>query len=386
MATRQERIETALINYGKREKTREMVLDLLKKNIFAPKPMTEQEISEIAGCSIGFVSSIKTKLDENIDLTLEDIKEKKRGRKPNLYSKIDAISTMRVASAIENNLPRDFGIDETAWTGPAVQKFLHKECGVDVDLKYVYSFLRVMGFTSKSAARINPKKDDVYALFFATVLFVEICLIAILAGKKIFFLDQCHVQKSYHIRGYAKKGKRARGSHSTELLHSEYSFLTIIGIDGSCFMVCEKGHFNSEKLTHHLDEFLKKHRGEDIILFLDNHSMHWSYDFFGWIQRRSGKYKNGTIESYYLPAYCPNMNPVEYLNNDIKNKLRRSGVETMDELIARAKEIAKEYNKDTDEMKEKIKSYFQAKECKYIIDAYESIINDIEMLKAAGEW
>ena len=33
-----------------------------------------------------------------------------------------------------------------------------------------------------------------------------------------------------------------------------------------------------------------------------------------------------------------------------------------------------------------IKSYFQAKECKYIIDAYESIINDIEMLKAAGEW
>ena len=31
MDTRQERIETALINYGKREKTRALVLDLLKK-------------------------------------------------------------------------------------------------------------------------------------------------------------------------------------------------------------------------------------------------------------------------------------------------------------------------------------------------------------------
>ena len=84
MATRQERIDTARINYGKREKIRSIVLDLLKKNIFASKPITQKEIAEIAGCSIGFVSSIKTKLDENIDLTLDDIKEKRRGRKPNI--------------------------------------------------------------------------------------------------------------------------------------------------------------------------------------------------------------------------------------------------------------------------------------------------------------
>ena len=386
MATRLERIETALINYGKREQVRLTVLNLLKQNIGSSTKLTQKKIAEIAGCSEGYVSEIKSKLDENLDLTIDDLKEKKRGRRPNIYSRIDFQTYLRMLDAIENHVPRDYGINETSWTGPAVQQFLKKECGIEVELEYVYFFLQATGLTSKFAIRINPKKDLEFAIFFATVLFYEICLLAILSGKKIYFLDQSHVQKCHHVRGYAKKGKRARSSHSTGLLHSAYSFLTIIGLDGSCFMVCEEGYFNAEKLAKRLDEFLKLHQGEDIIIFLDNHSMHWSYEFYGWIVSRSGKYNNGTIDVYYLPKYCPEMNPVEYLNNDIKNKLRRSGVETMDELIARAQTIVEEYNTKSAEMREKIKSYFRAPDCKYTIENWESITNDIEMLKAAGEW
>ena len=134
--------------------------------------------------------------------------------------------------------------------------------------------------TSKSTTRSNPKKDDEYVQFFKLVIFAELCLIALLSEKKIFFVDQCHVQKSYHVRGYSKKGKRAISSHSTSLTHSAYSFMTIIGIDGSCYMVCIEGYFTAERVMQELNKFLRLHKGEDMMIFFDNHAMHWSYEMF----------------------------------------------------------------------------------------------------------
>ena len=386
MATRMERIQTAYVNRGIRQNIRSTVFRMLNSNEYNIGLINQKQIAKIVGCSEGQVSLIKKKMIENENFTEGDLIEQKRGRKNDVNKILDTMSYMLLIDALENHTPRDFDIDETSWTGPAIHKFLNTVLNINIDLKNVYYFLERNKITSKYAARLNPKKNAEFALYFATVIYPSICYIAIISGIHLYWLDQCHVQKGYHVRGYAPKGKRAVASHSTELLHSAYSFLTIIGIDGSCFMVTQKGYFTAETLEGHLNNFLKLHKGENIILFLDNHSIHWSYEFYGWLLNCSGKNKNGKIDVCYLPKYCPDMNPVEYLNNHIKNTLRRSGVETMDEMIAKAQDIVSRYNSNTPEIRDLVKSYFHGDGCKYTIEHYENINNEIEELKAAGEW
>ena len=233
MTKLEEQKQTAMFNKGKRMQVNITVLNMLKTNLTAEKPIPQATIAEMCGCSIGKVNSIKKKLDKNDKLSSNELHEQKRGRKANPFSKINEQAYNMLDDAISNYLPRDFKIEETSWTGKAIKIFLSKECNIDVTLKYVYRFMKKMNFTSKFASRENPKKDEEYVEYFKMVIFAEICLIALLAGKKIYFLDQCHVQKGNHVKGFAKKGEKAHASHSTELLHSSYSFMTIIGLDGS---------------------------------------------------------------------------------------------------------------------------------------------------------
>lgn len=45
----------------------------------------------------------------------------------------------------------------------------------------------------------------------------------------------------------------------------------------------------------------------------------------------------------WLPAYCPELNPVEYLNNDFKGYLKRQGSLNKKEVIEKSKEYVSRY-------------------------------------------
>ena len=43
-------------------------------------------------------------------------------------------------------------------------------------------------------------------------------------------------------------------------------------------------YFTAERVTDELNKFLKQHKGEDIILFFDNHSIHLSNEMFAYVK------------------------------------------------------------------------------------------------------
>lgn len=59
-----------------------------------------------------------------------------------------------------------------------------------------------------------------------------------------------------------------------------------------------------------------KYRKRKIILIVDNLRVHHSRLVKEWVEQNKHR-----IELYYLPAYCPEMNPDEYLNNDLKQNV-----------------------------------------------------------------
>jgi transposase len=54
-----------------------------------------------------------------------------------------------------------------------------------------------------------------------------------------------------------------------------------------------------------------------IFLILDNHRVHHSKAVKKWLETHKEK-----IEVFFLPPYSPEYNPDEYLNGDLKEKIR----------------------------------------------------------------
>jgi Transposase and inactivated derivatives len=67
-----------------------------------------------------------------------------------------------------------------------------------------------------------------------------------------------------------------------------------------------------------LERLMKHHAGSKIFLIVDRHSVHRSKAVLDWVQSHSDK-----IELFFLPAYSPELNPDEMLNNAAKSGVSR---------------------------------------------------------------
>lgn len=63
---------------------------------------------------------------------------------------------------------------------------------------------------------------------------------------------------------------------------------------------------------------LVKDAGQKVVLIVDNLKVHHAKSVKAWVAAHGHD-----IELCYLPAYAPDHNPDEYLNNELKQKLRQ---------------------------------------------------------------
>ena len=68
------------------------------------------------------------------------------------------------------------------------------------------------------------------------------------------------------------------------------------------------------------------------------------------------------IELFYLPSYAPDHNPTEYLNNDLKQKLRQQPQPgSKDELVKRTRSVLRVIQRSPD----RIRDYFTPEPVRY---------------------
>ena len=79
------------------------------------------------------------------------------------------------------------------------------------------------------------------------------------------------------------------------------------------------GNFNKEVFQGFLTGLLAASE-KKIFLILDNHCSHTCKDTKKWLSERKDK-----IEVLFLPKYAPDLNPVEYMNHDLKANAFRRG-------------------------------------------------------------
>ena len=93
------------------------------------------------------------------------------------------------------------------------------------------------------------------------------------------------------------------------------------------FMFYE-GALNADRFITFLGRLIKDAE-QKVFLIVDNLKVHHASKVKTWVAAHAHE-----IELFYLPAYAPDHNPDEYLNNDLKQQLRqRPQPASQDELI-----------------------------------------------------
>ena len=356
-------------------------LNLVKKNDVECLGLTQREMADQLNVSTYMVNLISQLYNFNNNIKHVDLWEKKRGPKVGIGNKISKELLLKIIDIIENIGPIEKEINSFAWSASAIVELLKKE-GVDVNEKYIYYLFRKLHITSKFMTRKNPKQCDSLVAHYKSSIIREVLKNAKKDGYTILYCDECHIQISHRTKGYAMANNRSIGSYDPRVGHSNYSICTFIGLDGFIRIFIIEGTFNSDKFIECLEQLKKENPNKKFHIIMDNSPVHQSTQSMAWLLTHKKFYTFS-----FLPPYAPKLNVVEFFNNTFKQELKEDAVLNTSSMIKRAYDICDKYNSNTEEIKDKIKSLYNNKECNYIINTIYilNILSDLNNEKKPSQ-
>lgn len=274
--------------------------------------LKNQEAAGIVGISAAHASTIWQKYLKG---GIEAIKPGKRGRKPGTLRVLDWKQEMTIQKMVVDKAPKQFKLPFALWTRDAVRLAIKKLYGVDIPLRTISDYLKRWGFTPQKPVRRayeqNPKKLRKWL----RQEYPDLASRAKREGAEIHWGDETGINnEAYHARGFAPKGKTPAICLTAR--RSSINMISSITNQGKVRFMLYRQNMNSKVFLKFLSRLIKDVERK-IFLILDNHKVHHSKIVTKWLQEHRGH-----IEVFFLPPYSPEYNPDEYLNGDLKTRIR----------------------------------------------------------------
>jgi len=142
----------------------------------------------------------------------------------------------------------------------------------------------------------------------------------------LIFLDESSAKTNMtRLRGRARRGQRVHGSAP----HGHWNSTTVIGamrVDGSTACMTIEGATDTEVFAIYVREVLCPILRPGDLVVMDNLSPHKSEPTLALI-RQTG------ADVLFLPAYSPDLNPIEQMWSKVKNTLRSLEARTRESLL-----------------------------------------------------
>jgi transposase len=225
----------------------------------------------------------------------------------------------RIQELIDNNSPEKLGIAQALWTRRAVRDLIRTELNIDLAERTVGQYLRRWGYTSKKPARHSRKQkpDEVQQWLEETYPAIEVQ--AARENAEILWTDEVGVDADHHPgRGYAREGERA--TMEVPGPHIRVNQISAISNEGTVRFMTYKGSLNAAVFLVFLSKLIEG-ATRKILLIADRLQSHKTPDVVAWVEAHKDQ-----IEVFYLPPYAPELNPVEYMNNDMKGEVNKAGL------------------------------------------------------------
>ncbi len=279
---------------------------------------------------------------------INSLKSKPRGRPRR--SRLAGHEAATVVRMITDRCPDQLKLPFVLWTRAAVQQLLAERCGLEVSVWTVGRYLAKWGLTPQKPLRRAYERDPVAVRHWLDTQYPTIVKQAKAQKGEIHWGDQMGLRSDHQTgTSYGRRG------NTPVLLGTGQRFrcnmMSTITNQGRLSFMVFKERFTTKVCLRFLRR-LVRHAGRKVLLILDRHPVHRSAKVTRWLAANPEK-----ISLFFLPSYSPDLNPDEFLNQDVKsNALGRQRPANRTEMIAGLRS----YLRSTQRQPDIVKSYFQA--------------------------
>jgi len=240
------------------------------------------------------------------------LKEVKRGRKKGGGKLLNKHQEKEIQKMIVDKMPDQLKLPYALWTRKAIVDLIKRTYNIKVAIRTMGDYLNQWGFTPQKPKKKAYEQNDKAVKEWLQKEYPSIVKKAKAENAEIHWGDETGIRNtSQYGRSYAPKGKTP--VRKTMAKRISLNMISTVTNQGKVRFMTYEGTMNAQRFIVFLKRLIKG-SNRKIYLILDNLKVHHSKLVKAWVEKNTDE-----IELFYLPSYSPEINPDEYLNNDLKS-------------------------------------------------------------------
>jgi transposase len=233
----------------------------------------------------------------------------KRGRPSG--GRLQGWQAAQITRTIVDRCPDQLKLPMYLWTREAVALLIKRRFGIKVSVWTVGRYLAKWGFSSQKPIRRAFEQDAQQVRRWLEEQYPQLKRAAKLDRAEIYWCDEMGLRSDHAAgRSYGRKGKTPVIPGTGQRFGC--NMISAITNRGRLYFMVFKSRFQTQVFVSFLQR-LSKQVKRRIYLIVDSHPVHRSSATRRWVESR-----RGAVKLFFLPGYSPELNPDEYLNQDVK--------------------------------------------------------------------
>jgi transposase len=280
---------------------------------------------------------------------------RRRKRGPKGGTALEPWQAAQTVRAITGRCPDQLKLPFSLWTREAVVELMARKFGVRVSVWTAGRYLNRWGLTPQKPLRRAFEQDPEAVRRWLEDEYPEIRKSAKKEGAEIHWADEMGLRSDHQAgTSYGRKGKTPVVPGTGQRFRM--NMISTVTNRGTLRFMVFKDKFNAKMFIKFLRRLLRSSPGK-IYLIVDRHPAHKAGKTKLWLKAHANR-----IQMFFLPGYSPQLNPDEFLNNDVKsNALGRRRPVNRQEMVG----DIRSYLRGTQRRPEIVRSFFRAPSVSY---------------------
>lgn len=310
-------------------------------------------IARMFGVSRAIVFRWQQKYDADGPLALET----KKAKGP--VSRLSPTQMSQLYAIITGCDPRQLQFDFGLWTRKIIRDLIRREFGVKYSEVQVGRVLKKIGLSAQRPLYRAYQRDPERVEEWKKVIYPKIRKLAAEEGASIFFEDEAGLRTDHHAgTTWSPVGQTPVVIKTGE--RKSISMVSAISPRGELRFRVQEGNMNADRFIDFLKALLSTVEGK-VFLIVDGHPVHRSKKVREFTENDAG----GRLKIFFLPPYSPDLNPDEWVWNNVKNdRVARQVIMGKDDLKAKAIGALRRLQK----LPGIVRGFFQDPHLSYILD------------------
>ena len=220
-----------------------------------------------------------------------------------------------LADLIDQTDPRDHGFAVALWTRQIVRQLIAARFGVELTVASVGRTLHDLGFSAQRPLYRAEQADPAAVATWKQIEYPKIAAEARAAGGTVYFVDEAGVRSDYHAgTTWARVGRTPTVTATGARFG--LNMISAISAQGALRFSVFAGTFTAAgfiAFLHRLRHDAEHAGAGPVFVIVDGHPAHRARAVDNFVGST-----DGALRLYRLPAYSPQLNPDEWVWNNVK--------------------------------------------------------------------